>query len=68
MQFTYDDSVFAEGWAFNGEEMLMREGLYDRDPAARRQVIDYFPNATVAFSTVRCEWHPALDPLAPEAY
>ncbi len=51
MQFTYayhnpdfvrhvqGDGVFAEGWAFYGEEMLMREGLYDNDPAARRQVI-----------------------------
>ena len=26
-----DDGVFAEGWAFYGEEMLMREGLYDDD-------------------------------------
>jgi uncharacterized protein (DUF885 family) len=33
------DSVFAEGWAFYGEEMLMRAGLYEGDPAARRQVI-----------------------------
>jgi uncharacterized protein (DUF885 family) len=33
------DGVFAEGWAFYGEEMLMREGLYDDSPAARRQVI-----------------------------
>ncbi len=51
LQFTYayhnpdfirhvaDDGVFAEGWAFNGEEMLMREGLYDDDPGARLQVI-----------------------------
>ena len=51
MQFTYayhnpdfvrhvqNDGVFAEGWAFYGEEMLMREGLYDADPGARRQVI-----------------------------
>jgi uncharacterized protein (DUF885 family) len=51
LQFTYayhnpdyirhvdGDGVFAEGWAFYGEEMLMRNGLYDRDPAARRQVI-----------------------------
>jgi uncharacterized protein (DUF885 family) len=35
----HDDGVFAEGWAFYGEEMLMRLGLYERDPAARRQVI-----------------------------
>jgi uncharacterized protein (DUF885 family) len=34
-----DDGVFAEGWAFYGEEMLMRNGLYDNDAAARRQVI-----------------------------
>lgn len=33
------DGVFAEGWAFYGEEMLMREGLYADDPGARRQVI-----------------------------
>jgi uncharacterized protein (DUF885 family) len=51
MQFTYayhnpdfvrhvqGDGVFAEGWAFYGEEMLMREGLYDDNPAARQQVI-----------------------------
>lgn len=51
MQFTYayhnpdfirhvqGDGVFAEGWAFYGEEMLMREGLYDDDPGARQQVL-----------------------------
>jgi uncharacterized protein (DUF885 family) len=51
LQFTYayhnpdyirhvqGDGVFAEGWAFYGEEMLMREGLYDDDAGARRQVI-----------------------------
>ncbi|HEV3090821.1 MAG TPA: DUF885 domain-containing protein [Candidatus Cybelea sp.] len=51
LQFTYayhnpdyvrhvqQDGVFAEGWAFYGEEMLMREGLYDDDPGARKQVI-----------------------------
>jgi len=33
------DGVFAEGWAFYGEEMLMRNGLYDDIPAARKQVI-----------------------------
>jgi uncharacterized protein (DUF885 family) len=33
------DGVFAEGWAFYGEEMLMREGLYNDDPGARTQVI-----------------------------
>lgn len=35
----YEDGVFAEGWAFYGEEMLMRTGLYDDDPAARDAVI-----------------------------
>ncbi len=51
LQFTYayhnpdyirhssDDGVFAEGWAFYEEEMLMRNGLYDNDAAARKQVI-----------------------------
>ncbi|MBV8066602.1 MAG: DUF885 family protein, partial [Candidatus Eremiobacteraeota bacterium] len=51
MQFTYayhnpdfvrhvqQDGVFAEGWAFYGEEMLMREGLYEDDSGARKQVI-----------------------------
>jgi uncharacterized protein (DUF885 family) len=51
MQFTYayhnpdfvrhvqGDGTFAEGWAFYGEEMLMREGLYADDPGARKQVI-----------------------------
>jgi uncharacterized protein (DUF885 family) len=33
------DGVFAEGWAFYGEEMLMREGLYNDDPGGRKQVI-----------------------------
>ena len=33
------DGVFAEGWAFYGEEMLMRTGLYDDNPGARTQVI-----------------------------
>jgi uncharacterized protein (DUF885 family) len=33
------DGVFAEGWAFYGEEMLMRTGLYDDNPGARGQVI-----------------------------
>jgi uncharacterized protein (DUF885 family) len=33
------DGVFVEGWAFYGEEMLMRTGLYVSDPAARLQVI-----------------------------
>jgi uncharacterized protein (DUF885 family) len=39
VRHVHDDGVFAEGWAFYGEEMLMRQGLYDDDPAARRQVI-----------------------------
>ena len=39
IRHVHDDGVFAEGWAFYGEEMLMRAGLYDREPAARRQVI-----------------------------
>ncbi len=51
MQFTYayhntdyirhvhQDSVFAEGWALFGEEMLLRTGLYDDNPSARKQVI-----------------------------
>lgn len=25
----------AEGWAFYGEEMLMRNGLFERDPVMR---------------------------------
>lgn len=39
IRHVHSDGVFAEGWAFYGEEMLMRQGLYDREPAARRQVI-----------------------------
>jgi uncharacterized protein (DUF885 family) len=51
LQFTYayhnpdyirhiqQDEVFAEGWAFYGEEMLLRNGLYDDDPASRKAVI-----------------------------
>ncbi|MDQ2818283.1 MAG: DUF885 domain-containing protein [Candidatus Eremiobacteraeota bacterium] len=35
----HGDGVFIEGWAFYGEEMLMRAGLYDDDPAARQAVI-----------------------------
>jgi uncharacterized protein (DUF885 family) len=35
----HSDSVFAEGWAFYGEEMLMRTGLYDDDPAGRAAVL-----------------------------
>jgi uncharacterized protein (DUF885 family) len=33
------DEVFAEGWAFYGEEMLMRNGLYKDDPQSRDAVI-----------------------------
>jgi uncharacterized protein (DUF885 family) len=33
------DEVFAEGWAFYNEELLMREGLYDADPASRQAVL-----------------------------
>jgi uncharacterized protein (DUF885 family) len=30
----HDDTVFIEGWALYGEEMLMRTGLYlDNSPA-----------------------------------
>jgi uncharacterized protein (DUF885 family) len=39
IRHVHSDSVYEEGWAFYGEEMLMREGLYDNDPGARRQVI-----------------------------
>ena len=39
IRHTSGDGVFAEGWAFYGEEMLMRNGLYDNDPAARKAVI-----------------------------
>ena len=39
IRHVHDDGVFAEGWAFYGEELLMRQGLYDDDAAARRQVI-----------------------------
>jgi uncharacterized protein (DUF885 family) len=34
-----DDSVFAEGWALYGEEMLMREGLYAENSAAQGQIL-----------------------------
>jgi uncharacterized protein (DUF885 family) len=33
------DSVFAEGWALYGEEMLSREGLYPENSAAQAQVL-----------------------------
>lgn len=39
IRHVHDDGVFAEGWAFYGEEMLMRSGLYDREPASRQQVL-----------------------------
>ncbi len=39
VRHVHQDSVFSEGWAFYGEEMLMREGLYADDPGARKQVI-----------------------------
>jgi uncharacterized protein (DUF885 family) len=35
----HGDTVFAEGWALYGEEMLLREGLYPRDSAAEGQVL-----------------------------
>jgi uncharacterized protein (DUF885 family) len=35
----HGDGVFIEGWAFYGEEMLMRTGIYDGDPPARKAVI-----------------------------
>jgi uncharacterized protein (DUF885 family) len=34
-----NDSVFAEGWALYGEEMLMREGLYADNSAAQGQIL-----------------------------
>lgn len=39
IRHVHQDGVFAEGWAFYGEEMLMRTGLYEHNPAARKQVI-----------------------------
>jgi uncharacterized protein (DUF885 family) len=33
------DSVFVEGWALYGEEMLMRNGLYPLDSASQGQVL-----------------------------
>lgn len=35
----HGDSVFAEGWALYGEEMLMRTGLYPADSAAAGQIL-----------------------------
>jgi uncharacterized protein (DUF885 family) len=34
-----DDSVFEEGWALYGEEMLLREGLYPDESAGEGQVL-----------------------------
>jgi uncharacterized protein (DUF885 family) len=35
----HSDTVFIEGWALYGEEMLLREGLYPDDSAAHGQVL-----------------------------
>jgi len=35
----HSDTVFVEGWALYGEEMLLREGLYPDDSAANGQVL-----------------------------
>ena len=35
----HSDSVFSEGWALYGEEMLSREGLYPDNSAAQGQVL-----------------------------
>jgi uncharacterized protein (DUF885 family) len=35
----HGDSVFVEGWALYGEEMLSREGLYPQDSASQGQVL-----------------------------
>jgi uncharacterized protein (DUF885 family) len=35
----HDDSVFVEGWALYGEEMLTRQGLYPEGSAAQGQVL-----------------------------
>jgi uncharacterized protein (DUF885 family) len=35
----HEDTVFIEGWALYGEEMLMREGLYPPDSAGAGQVL-----------------------------
>jgi uncharacterized protein (DUF885 family) len=35
----HGDSVFVEGWALYGEEMLVRTGLYPQDSAAAAQVL-----------------------------
>ncbi len=41
----HDDSVFIEGWALYGEEMLMRTGLYPNNSAAFEQAVKYFMDA-----------------------
>jgi uncharacterized protein (DUF885 family) len=35
----HEDTVFIEGWALYGEEMLMREGLYPDNSAAQGQIL-----------------------------
>ncbi len=35
----HSDTVFTEGWALYGEEMLMREGLYPENSAAQGQIL-----------------------------
>ncbi|HEY8131119.1 MAG TPA: DUF885 domain-containing protein [Thermoanaerobaculia bacterium] len=35
----HEDTVFIEGWALYGEEMLLREGLYPPDSASAGQVL-----------------------------
>ena len=35
----HEDSVFVEGWALYGEEMLMRTGLYPDDSPAQGQIL-----------------------------
>ena len=35
----HSDSVFSEGWALYGEEMLMRTGLYPENSAAQGQIL-----------------------------
>jgi uncharacterized protein (DUF885 family) len=35
----HQDSVFVEGWALYGEEMLMRTGLYPNNSAAQGQIL-----------------------------
>jgi uncharacterized protein (DUF885 family) len=35
----HDDSVFEEGWALYGEEMMLREGLYPENSAGAAQIL-----------------------------